>query len=185
MNRIIHCAASLGSTPVNFDDIVRTHWQPVFRFVMISVRDRHLAEDLTQDCFSKAYDGWHRFRHDCTVNTWLRRIAANVIHDFSSDKRCQFWRRLASVDVARAGEWLAAAEPSPEANVMLEDRLRLIWRAALLVTPKQQMAFAMRFSRDMEIHEIASAMGITEGAAKVHLFRAVRTVRRRLAAKAL
>ncbi len=169
---------------MNFDDIVRTHWQRIFRFVMTSVRDRHVAEDLTQDCFSKAYKGWTKFRGECTVNTWLRRIATNVIRDFSCDKRHQFWRHTSSVDVTTAGEWLADDEPSPEVNVVLEDRLRLIWRAALFVPPKQQMVFAMRFSQDMEIHEIASAMGITEGAAKVHLFRAVRTVRRRLAGTA-
>lgn len=179
----VHYCASPGGKGarfVDFDDVVRAHWQHIFRFVLVSVRDRHMAEDLTQDCFSKAYRGWPRFRGESTVSTWLRRIAANVINDFARDKSAQFWRRIPSVDASAAGEWLAAGEPSAERNVVMKDRLRAIWHAARLFPPKQQMAFALRFSEDMEIHEIATVMGITEGAAKVHLFRAVQRVRKTL-----
>jgi RNA polymerase sigma-70 factor (ECF subfamily) len=139
-----------------------------------------MAEDLTQDCFSKAYRGWQGFRGECSVSTWLRRIAANVMHDFVQDKRVQFWRQSSSIEAGVAGEWLADDKPSAEQKVVMNDCLQDIWQAAQLVSAKQQVAFALRYSEDMEVHEIASVMGITEGAAKVHLFRAVQTIRRKL-----
>jgi RNA polymerase sigma-70 factor (ECF subfamily) len=165
---------------VNFDDVVQVHWRPVFHFVLASVRDRHLAEDLTQDCFWNASRGWTWFRGDCSVTTWLRHIAVNVIKNFVRSRRVQFWLRNPCIDATLAGEWLADSEPSPEVNVMVQERLRRIWQAVEFTSPKQQMAFLLRFAEEMDLSEISSAMGITEGAVKVHLFRAVKSVRKTL-----
>ena len=70
----------------NFEKIVELHWRCTFQFIRQSVRDTHIAEDLTQDCFQKACKAWNQFRGDCSVKTWLRRIAANVINDFARHK---------------------------------------------------------------------------------------------------
>jgi RNA polymerase sigma-70 factor (ECF subfamily) len=42
------------------------------------------------------------------------------------------------------------------------------------------MDFLLRFDDDMDLLEIAATTGMSEGAVKVHLFRAVRAVRERL-----
>ena len=41
-------------------------------------------------------------------------------------------------------------------------------------------SFFLRFMEEMNILEIAGATGLTEGAVNVHLFRAVRAVRKQL-----
>ncbi len=38
--------------------------------------------------------------------------------------------------------------------------------------------FLLRFVEDMELLEIAAVTGMTEGAVKVHLFRAIRSIRK-------
>jgi RNA polymerase sigma-70 factor (ECF subfamily) len=55
-----------------------------------------------------------------------------------------------------------------------------IWAAADAISPKQRIAMRLRFKADLELTEIATAMGITEGSVKVHLFRAVQSIRDRL-----
>lgn len=164
----------------NFDEVVQLHWPRVFRFLLASVRDRQLAEDLTQDCFWKAYKGWKRFRGDSSVSTWLMHIAVNVVRDFARSRRLQFWRRAPSVDPVSVESWLPDSGRSPEANVMIQENVRAIWAAAEKVSPKQRTAFLLRFVEGMELLEIAEVMGISESAVKVHLFRAVHTVRKRL-----
>jgi RNA polymerase sigma-70 factor (ECF subfamily) len=39
----------------DFDAVVREYWPRVFRFILVSLRDRNDAESLTQDCFLKAF----------------------------------------------------------------------------------------------------------------------------------
>ena len=164
----------------HFDEVMQLHWPRIFKLVLLYVRDKELAEDLTQDCFWNAYKGWKRFRGDCSVNTWLSRIAVNVIRNYVRSQRIQFWCRAsyaASKDIA---DRLPDSRVAPDLNLIMQERVHTIWKAVKVVSPKQRMVFRLRFAEELEIHEIAAAMGITEGAVKVHLFRAVATVRRKL-----
>lgn len=65
----------------------------IFRFLLSSLRDRDLAEVLTQECLLKAYRSWHRFRGDSQVSTWLMRIAINLQRDYWRSRRMEFWRQ--------------------------------------------------------------------------------------------
>src|SRR5436190_20255580 len=162
----------------DFDQVVQLYWRRIFRFVLASVRDRGEAEGLTQDCFCKAYKGWKRFRGDSSVDTWLMHIAINVVRDFARNRRLQFWRRAPSVDATDFSDWLADRNLSPEANAVIQEQVQRIWAVTDILPLKQRTAFLLRFVEDMELSEIAKAMGIGEGSVKVHLFRAVHTIRK-------
>ncbi len=164
----------------NFEQVVQLHWSRVFRFILASVRDVGEAESLTQDCFCKAFRGWPKFRGDSKVETWLMHIAVNVIRDFTRNLRLQFWRRVASVDAQTIREWLADRRLSPEESAVIREQVQAIWAANEVLPERQRTVFLLRFVDEMELSEIAAVMGITEGSVKVHLFRAVHTIRERL-----
>src|SRR4029078_11680837 len=86
----------------DFDRVMQLYWPRVLRFVMASVRDRDVAETLTQDCFWNAYRSRNGFRGDSSVNTWLMRIAVNNVRKFLRNRRLQFWRHVqqSSVDAS-------------------------------------------------------------------------------------
>jgi RNA polymerase sigma-70 factor, ECF subfamily len=163
----------------DFDTVVRLYWPRIFRFVLASLRDRDAAQSLTQDCFLKAYRGRDRFRGDASLHTWLMQIAVNLIRDFGRNRRLQFWRRarLSAVDVSTAGDWIPGREISAEAKVVIKEQVEGIWRATERLSERQRTVFLLRFVEDMELLEIAAVTGMTEGAVKVHLFRATRSVR--------
>ena len=162
----------------NFAEVAQDHWPSVFHFVLASVRDRNLAEDLTQDCFSRAFGGWKSFRGDSSVHTWLRQIALNVIKNSVRGKGTQFWRHAPSIEAIVQDCLMDETYPSPEATAVHQDAVRVIWKAAERVSPKQRLVLQLRFAQDLELAEIATVMGITHGAAKVHLFRAIQSIRR-------
>src|SRR5438552_357414 len=115
-SRIAAVVPPTCSAGMAFDEVVRLHWPRILRFVLRSVRDLAVAEDLTQDCFWKAYKGWKWFRGDSSVNTWLTHIAMNVIKSFARNKSIQFWR-VPTIDPTSIGERFPDPYPSPEANV--------------------------------------------------------------------
>src|SRR5215468_953611 len=164
----------------NFDEVVQHYWQRVFRFVLASVRNVNEAECLTQDCFCKAYKAWTRFRGDSSVDTWLMHIAINVVRDFVRNRRLQFWRRAPSIDATDFSDWIADRNLSPEAHAVIQEQVQRIWAVTEILPLKQRTVFLLRFVEEMELSEIARAMGIGEGSVKVHLFRAVHTIRKRL-----
>ena len=178
-------AASIQS-PVteleDFDRVVRFYWPRILRFVLASVRDRDAAETLTQDCFWNAYRSRRTFRGDCSLQTWLMRIAVNGVKRAGRNRRLQFWRQMqrSALDAAAVAQWLPDQRISPEARALVNEQVQAIWNATQVLSRRQRTVFLLRFMEDMNVAEIGQVTGLSENAVNVHLFRAVRAVKRQV-----
>ena len=166
----------------DFDRVVHFYWPRILRFVLASVRDRDVAETLTQDCFWNAYRNRKAFRGDSSLHTWLMRIAVNSVRRSARNRRLQFWRRVgrSAVDATSISNWLPDQRLSQEARALIHEQVQKVWNATSALSDRQRTVFLLRFMEEMTIREIADAAGLTENAVNVHLFRAVRAVRARL-----
>ncbi len=161
----------------DFDAVVRDWWPRVFRFALASLRDRDAAETVAQDCFFKAYQARDRFRGDAGLRTWLMQIAVNLVRDRARNRRLQFWKRFdTEVNIG-----IADGRRSPEAQAAAREQVQAVWSAAGILPEKQRAVFLLRFVEDLDLLEIAAVTGMKEGTVKTHLFRALQTVRGRLA----
>jgi len=169
----------------DFDRVVQFYWARILRFILASVNDRDVAETLTQDCFWNAYRGRKSFRGDSTLHTWLMRIAINSVRKHLRNRRLQFWRQVqhSAVPPEVIGAWLPDQRISPEGAALVQEQLCAVWSATADLSERQRTVFLLRFMEEMNILEIAGATGLTEGAVNVHLFRAVRAVRKQLGKK--
>ena len=108
-------AAPIAETSETFDELVAIHRQRIFRFAFASLRDRDTAESVTQDCFLRAWQAWPQFRGDSSVQTWLTRIAINLIRDAARSRRFQFWKQADTTDTfipdAHGGLFKLPAQP--------------------------------------------------------------------------
>ena len=166
----------------DFDSLVRLHRPRIFRFVLASLRNRETAENLTQDCFVRAYQARHQFRGASSIATWFLQIAANLVRHHESSSRLKFWRRnlQSDADVADLGRAVADQQQSPEQLALIQEQVRGIWNAAASLPPRQRTVFLLRFVEDMDLLEIAEVTGMKEGTVKTHLFRALQSVRARV-----
>jgi RNA polymerase sigma-70 factor, ECF subfamily len=141
-----------------------------------------MAETLTQECFFNAYRGRTRYRGDASVHTWLVRIATNVVRDHLRSRRLRFWRRAEreALDITTVADWLPDPTSSQEQAVLISEQLAAVWEATSTLSNRQRTVFLLRFVEDMDIGDIATATGLTTNAVNVHLFRAVRAVRKRV-----
>jgi RNA polymerase sigma-70 factor (ECF subfamily) len=168
----------------DFEAIVRQYRPKIFRFALASLRDADVAETIAQDCFLKAFKAQDRFRHDCSMDTWLMQIAVNLVRDQIRNRRFQFWRRarLSAKPVERLSDWLSNGEKSAEVKTLLKEKVSAVWDAAESLPERQRTVFLLRFVEDMELLEIAAVTGMKEGTVKTHLFRALQAVRERMGA---
>src|SRR5258707_12531689 len=89
-----HSVTQSPATPLDdMASIVANYEQRIFRFHLISIRDRDVAQSLTQDTFVRAWAARDTFRGDCSILTWLMRIALNLIPDYTRTDRFRFWKR--------------------------------------------------------------------------------------------
>jgi RNA polymerase sigma-70 factor (ECF subfamily) len=162
-----------------FSKVVEQHRQQIFRFLLASTRDVDLAETLTQECFMKAHRNWASFRGESSAMTWLMRIAINLQKDNWRNRRLQFWRQTQtnSVDADEASQWLPSGERTAEQQLLAQEQVKAVWRVVEKLSARQKSVFLLRYVEEMELSEIAVAMGLSEGTVKAHLSRAVTKVR--------
>jgi RNA polymerase sigma-70 factor (ECF subfamily) len=166
----------------DFDQVVRSYWPRIFRFILASVHDSGTAETLAQECFWNAYRSRARFRGDASVHTWLVRIATNIIRDHMRSRRLRFWRQTqrTAVDSSAIADWLPDPSLSQEQRALIQEQVQAVWQATTTLSDRQRTVFLLRFVEEMDIADIATATGLTSNAVHVHLFRAVRTIRKRV-----
>ena len=71
---------------VAFAELVKAYYDRLYRWLYHLTRDRHTAEDLTQETFLKAFAALERFQAGSNFRAWLFRIAHNA---FINQQRCR------------------------------------------------------------------------------------------------
>ena len=158
---------ALAGVQQAYREIVRRYQQPVFSLMMHMVRERTVAEDLTQESFAKAFAALRSYDSARKFSSWLFKIA----HNHAIDQLRRTRPDLVSLEASAEAEAWPADIASPEeiaerqelADAMRTalNRLRLEYREALI----------LRYQEGLSQQEIADVMGITEGTAKTYLHR--------------
>lgn len=179
-NLLSDAVPAVAVTP--FDDlasVIGAHRPRVFRFLLASLRDADLAETLTQETFLRAWTSRASFRGDCSVITWLTRIALNLVRDHTRTHRFQFWRRVSAqaIDPAEIASFLPHPDSPAESRVIATEQVALLWKAVDTLSPRQRTIFLLRFIEEMDLSEIASVTGIPLSTVKSHLYRALTNIR--------
>ncbi|HXY48099.1 MAG TPA: sigma-70 family RNA polymerase sigma factor [Terriglobales bacterium] len=168
-----------GISLENFDQVIRQHQRRVYGVILLLARDADVADTLTQECFLRAFRKRHSFRGECSVRTWLLRIATNLARDHQKSRRVAFWKRLVGLDNAEESipMQVAAPEASPERTLMAREELRAVWDAVETLPQQQRTIFLLRFAQELTLEEVACLLDLQVGTVKAHLFRATGRVR--------
>ena len=131
------------------------------------LRDAHLAQDVVQETFIRAYQHRSRFRGEgaASEKAWLTRIAVNLCRDHQRSR----WHRL--VDKLVPVEELAL--PAPEADGMAKQ----LFAAVQALPPKYREVILLHFYQDMSVGEIAGALHITASSVYRRMNKAERLLR--------
>lgn len=165
-----------------FEDIAALHalYQPrIFRFLLLSTRDRDLAFTLTQDTFLKVWRTRASFRGDCSAITWITRIAVSLLRSHTRTEAFRFWKRAAasSVDATELTNRLTANGRSAEGQLIAHQSLTQLWQTVEQLSARQRSVFLLRYVEELEIHDIAAAMDLPIPTVKSHLYRALDRIR--------
>jgi RNA polymerase sigma-70 factor (ECF subfamily) len=174
--------AEARTTPLDDLESVVALYQPrVFRFLLATLRDRDAAETLTQETFLRAWTARTSFREDCSIATWLIRIALNLARDQTRTGRFRFWKHASinAVDAADVAATIPNSQASAESHLIAQQQVALIWETVAGLSTRQRTVFLLRFLEEMEIPEIATVTGLSLGTVKSHLYRALNVVRTR------
>jgi RNA polymerase sigma-70 factor (ECF subfamily) len=168
--------------PAQFEALYRKYLAQVYSFAYYELRDHHEAEDATERTFLAALANLRRFEDRArpadgagasTFRVWLLQIARNAVAQRRRSRRRHPEAPLdAAANVADPLDVEAAAVRRDEAGTAA---------AALAHLPgDRRRALILRFVDEMTTREIAGILGRSEGAVRVLIHRALRSVAREL-----
>jgi RNA polymerase sigma-70 factor (ECF subfamily) len=163
----------------DIEQLVHRYRARLLRFVVFSIGDQDLAESIVQDSFMRAYNARATFRRECSVHTWLNRIALNLIRDSQRTKKFRFWSgvRKTAMEITEVASTLPSGAGTPEKNLLMRERIAQVAEAMQELSFNQRTVFLMRFQEGMGIKEISLATDISANTVKTHLYRAIKVVR--------
>ena len=164
-----------------FDEIMRQHQRRVYRVIFLLVRDADTADTLTQECFLRVYQKRASFRGDCRIETWILRIAVNLVRDHGKSRRASFWKRLVGLDAGESNgaepRQFPAPEPSAERALLAREELEAVWNALSSLSAQQRAIFFLRYEEEMSLAQIAELLELKIGSVKTQLSRATGKLR--------
>ena len=164
-----------------FAELVALQQRRAIRIAYHYLGDAYDADEAVQDAFVKVFTHITTYREELPFEVWFTRILVNGCLDLRKSRA----RRLRwSLPMAPAPDAVptepSAPDPSPEDRLVTSERARQIAAAVEQLPERQRTVFTLCQMAEQSTNEVSQALGLSEATVRVHLFRAVRKLRRLL-----
>jgi RNA polymerase sigma-70 factor, ECF subfamily len=167
VEEILTAALETENKEVLLDEIMKLYGQEVLQLVYSYVKDKTLAEDLTQDIFVKCYKSLDTFNGKSKLRTWLWRIAINHCKDFL--------RSWYNKNVVCNGDKELISNGSInmiEQAVVQKDEDDQLINTIMMLPIKYREVIYLFYYEELPIKEIAELTGTGDNTVKTRLRRA-------------
>lgn len=184
--KAMQASGQLEEARERFGELVARHQRRAARIAFHYLRDSADADEAVQDAFVKSYMHIGTFREELPFEVWFTRILINGCLDrLKARKRRERWLAPPVVDLAGVerdpAEYLPSRSPSPEEQVLREERRRQLREALVKLPERQRLVFMLSHFEGRSSREVSELTGLNESTVRVHLFRAIRRLRGLLA----
>jgi len=186
--KALQAAGRTDAARDRYAELVTRHQRRATRIAFHYLREAADADEAVQDAFIKAYMHIATFREDLPFEVWFTRILINGCLDrLKARKRRERWIAPPVLDAngmeRDPAEYLPSRGPSPEDQVISEERRRQVTAALAQLPDRQRMVFVLSHFEGRTSREVSSMTGLNESTVRVHLFRAIRRLRGLLASR--
>jgi RNA polymerase sigma-70 factor (ECF subfamily) len=171
-------------SPAAFEQLIDAYQGPVYGFIYRLLDDPSDAPDVTQEVFLKIYRKIGEFRGECSLKTWIYRIA---VHEASNRRRWFFRHRNRETPVEGEGDdqgshWLYLVDQrdTPFDALQRQEQMELITQALRGMDERLRAAVVLRDIEGLSYTEIADALQISLGTVKSRILRGREALKARL-----
>jgi|SRR5882757_2116487 len=154
-----------ADTEQEFREFVAARWGSLYRAALLLTGQREAAEDLVQAALVRTVNRWHRLDQP---EAYLRKV---MYFQQVSRWRLRSWGREHSTAELPDRPDLSDMTAQSDARISIVDALRLLG-------PLQRAVIVLRFYEDLPNGEIATTLGISNGAVRTNVHRGLAKLRR-------
>jgi len=170
-----------------YRELIRRYERPIFALIFRMVRDRELAEDLSQETFVKALNAIGSYRPEFKFSSWIFKIANNASIDHLRRRELDTLSLEGSPHAATPEAMQATAlqignrEESPLEAVEARELGSAIEAAIGRLRPEYRSCILLRHVEGRAYEEIAEILDLPLGTVKTYIHRARNELRQMLA----
>ena len=155
-----------------FDLLIIKYQAKIIALARRWVVDIHIAEDVAQETFIKAFKSLHSFREDSAFYTWLYRIGTNTAKNYVISKNRK--KENTESELKNEEEYASIeqiTEETPE-DILLANSLKEVINKALTDLPEEiRTAISLREFEGLSYDEIAKVLSCPVGTVRSRIFR--------------
>ncbi len=169
-----------------YRELIRRYERPIFSLIYRMVRDRELAEDLSQETFVKALNAIDSYRPEYKFSSWIFKIANNATIDHLRRRELNTLSIEGSPHARTPDAMEATAlqiggrDPGPLAYVEAQELGGMIEEAISHLRPEYQSCILLRHVEGRPYEEIAEMLDLPLGTVKTYIHRARNELRKLL-----
>jgi RNA polymerase sigma-70 factor, ECF subfamily len=166
-----------------FERLFWLYEKRVYNIVYGMVGNPSDAAELTQDVFVRVFQTIKTLKTDEAFLTWLRTVAINICRDHARKKaqvRVESLDQKLSFDEEELIRDVADTSDGPAAVVENAETEAAVHRAIDSLSPEHRMVVTLHHFEDMDVRDIAKALGCPTGTIKSRLARAREELKRKL-----
>ncbi|MET3698829.1 RNA polymerase sigma (SigV) subunit [Bacillus oleivorans] len=159
------------------EQLMDLYAEKVYLLAYSFVKDRGLAEDISQEVFLKAYKYLDSFRGEAALKSWIYRITVNTSKDFLRKKSLkQLLFESSFLENFKKAE-------STESFFLKADRNEQLLQSIMTLPMKYREVIVLHYFYDVKINELAKILELNTNTVKTRLSRGRDILKRKIQAK--
>jgi RNA polymerase sigma-70 factor, ECF subfamily len=147
----------------------------VYAVCMRMTGDRDRAREFTHDAFVRAWERLSTFRGEAAFETWMHRLAVNVVLTATRGERRRAARMVNSTDTPEAESDATLGRPGPDVETRVD-----LERAIAALPPRAREVFVLHDVEGYRHEEIADRLELQASSVRAQLHRARQLIMRML-----
>ncbi|WP_256760719.1 RNA polymerase sigma factor [Cohnella sp. WQ 127256] len=164
--------------PAALETLIYRYHAPIYAYISRLVRNPHIAEDLTQECFTRICLAVRDGRLPVSIRPWIYRIATNLCKDL--------WKKASHRNEVPTDEQELSTKPDRDtvSSILIRqwEREEVISALAQLSEDSRQIV-VLRYYQDLKLQEISEIVDMPLSTVKSKLYQALRKMARILEEK--
>jgi len=175
------CQRTAQRDEAAFDLLVERYRARAWRLAWSILRDAEDAREVSQDVFLRLWEGAGSFGGRARFSTWFYRVLVNRCLDHRRrTRRWTLWTHREERGDEGSLERLPAPEHDPVETMDRQQMTAHLWVAVDRLAPRQRATVLLYAQEELTTPEIAAVLRCSEATVRVHLHRALTTLRKTL-----
>ena len=160
-----------------FETIVKKYEKMIYNLAFTKTQNRENAQDISQECFLRAYKMLRGYRTDSAFSTWIYKICQNLIFDFfRKNKKIKTVSLSVPDDESGDDEIkekdIADYDSEPSEQIIREEKIKKIREIINSLPEDLREIIVLRDLQNLSYTQISEMLGVEIGTVKSRLNRA-------------